>query len=151
MSSITLDFGHIPSVLEALRNPANSQLIANAAAECYTDDTLDWIAQGESFTSRTGQLEQSIGWLPLGGGKAEVFANAHYALYVEDGTEPHVITPKPGGKALKIPVSGGGGYILRRKVNHPGSRAHPFFFAELDNRKQHMHAAGMSILAGAMS
>lgn len=152
MSGITLDFGDIPSVLNALRNPANDQLMANAAAQSYTDDTLNWIAAGHSFTPRSGGgLEQSIGWLPLGGGRSEVYANQDYALYVEEGTRPHVISPKPGRKGLKIPVGGGGGFIIRRQVNHPGTRPMPFFFADMEARKAHMHAAGLSVLARAMA
>ncbi|ASF48757.1 transcriptional regulator [Methylovulum psychrotolerans] len=121
--------------------------MANAAAESYTDDTLDWVAEGKSFTSRTGQLEQSVGWRPLGDGSAEIYANAEYALYVEEGTRPHVILPK-NGRALKIPTSGGGGYILRRKVNHPGTAPMPFFFADGAGREQRMGERALSVLAG---
>jgi len=140
-----LDLGDTPSVLAALQNPAIAGQVAKAAAERYTDETLDYIAQRRSFTGRTGQLEQSIGWRPLGNEAAEVYVNAEYAPYVEYGTRPHVIRPKPGRKALKIPVPGG--YVLRRKVNHPGSRPYPFFFADRSHREQAMAAAGLSVLA----
>ncbi|PPD36064.1 MAG: transcriptional regulator [Methylomonas sp.] len=122
-------------------------MVANAAAESYVDDTLDWIQSGQAFEGHTGQLEQSINWRPESGGVAEVFANAAYAGYVEFGTRPHVIEPKPGRKGLKIPVSTGGGFIIRRRVNHPGSKAHPFFFADQDNREQHAQERGLLVLA----
>lgn len=147
MMSITLDLGKVPSVLAALADQRNAQAVANAAAESFVDDTLDWIKAGKGFTPHTGQLEQSINWLPVGNGSAEVFAQAEYAGFVEYGTEPHVIAPKAGRQGLKIPVTGGGGYIIRRAVNHPGSKPHPFFFADLDNRKQHMQERALSVLA----
>lgn len=147
MISIKLDLGNAPSVLAALADIRNDQLMANAAAGSYVDDTLDWIAAGRAFTPHTGQLEQSINWRPAGFGEAEVYANAEYAGWVEDGTEPHVITPKAGRNGLKIPVSGSGGYIVRRSVNHPGSKPYPFFFADLADRQQHMQERALSLLA----
>ncbi len=144
--SISLDLGDTPSVLAALANERTAQRVASAAAESYTDDMLDWIRDGHGFTPRTGQLEQSIGWRGLGNGSAEVYANAAYARWVEDGTAAHVILPSQR-QALKIPVPGLG-YVLRRRVNHPGSRAHPFFFADLDNRQDHAQARALSVLAG---
>jgi hypothetical protein len=144
---ITFDVGNAPSVLAALRDPHNAQLIANAMAESYVDDIHDLIQSGRSFTPRNaGGLEQSIGWRPAGNGAAEVYANKDYAGFVEFGTGPHVIGQKPGRKGLKTPTSGQG-YVLRRQVNHPGSRPHPFFFADQAARAQHMQEAGRSVLA----
>jgi hypothetical protein len=151
MISISIDPGNTPSVLEALRDTRNAQLVANAAAESYVDDTHDWIDAGHAFKPRTGQLQQAINWHPGGNGSAEVYANAEYAGWVEGGTDPHVIAPKPGRKGLKIPMAGGGGYIIRRAVNHPGSKAHPFFFADLDNRQQHMQERALSVLAAKLA
>jgi hypothetical protein len=150
VSSITFDLGNAPSVLAALRDPRNTQLVANAMAERYVDDTLDFIQSGRSFTGRSGQLAQSIGWRPGGNGSAEVYANAAYAGFVEHGTQPHVIRPR-NRQALRFPVGGGAGFGFARVINHPGSRPHPFFFADRDNRTQHMQAAALSVLAHVMA
>ncbi|WP_333873065.1 HK97 gp10 family phage protein [Methylobacter sp.] len=147
---IRLDLGNVPSVLAAFSDPQLAQRIVNAAAERYTDDTLDWIHAGHAFTTRNGQLEQSIGWHPNGNGSATVYVNADYAMYVEDGTQPHVIRPKDR-KALRFPVGGGAGFGFARVINHPGSKAHPFFFADRDNRVDNMQAAAMSVLAHTMA
>lgn len=147
MLKISFDLGDVPSVLAALADPANAQAVVNAAAESFVDDTHDWIAEGNSFTPRTGRLQQAIDWRPSGNGSAEIYANTEYASYVEEGTQPHVIQPKPGRKGLKIPVASGGGYIIRRSVNHPGSKPHPFFFVDLDNRQLHMQQRSLSVLA----
>jgi hypothetical protein len=138
---------NLPSVLQALADPALLDRAAYAAAESYNDDIHDWIDSGRAFHAHTGALEQSINWRPAGQATADVYAQAGYAGFVEKGTGPHVIEPKPGRKGLKIPVGGGGGYIIRRKVNHPGSRPYPFFFADLENRKQHMQQRVLSVLA----
>ena len=146
MISIGLDLGAVPSVLQALQNPAVPAKAAKAAAESYTSDMHDYINAGSAFTSHTGQLQQSINWIPHADG-ADVYVNADFAPYVEHGTGTHVghapwvIRPKAGRKALKIPVLGGGGYVLRREVIHPGSRAFPFFFADSDHRQANMLAA----------
>jgi hypothetical protein len=150
---IRLDLGNVPSVLAALANPLTMQRGVNAAAESFVDNVLDWIAAGKSFTAHHGQagLEGAIGWQPSGEGSAMVYVNKNYAEYVESGTRPHVIKPKPGRKGLKIPVSGGSGFIVRRAVNHPGSKPYPYFFADLDMRIKHMESAMLSILAQAAS
>lgn len=150
MLSITLDLGKAPSVLAALADQRNAQLVANAAAESYVDDTLDYIAAGKAFTPRTGQLEQSINWTAAGNGSAEVFAQAEYAGWVEQGTDAHIIRPKDR-KALRFPVAGGAGFGFARVINHPGSKPHPFFFADLDARKDHMQARALSVLAARMA
>jgi hypothetical protein len=148
---ITIDLGQIPSVLAALENTRNAQLLANAGAVSYTDDTLDWIAQGRSFTPRTGALEQSINWRPVGNGAAEVHVNKDYGRYVEEGTRAHVIRPRPGRNGLTIPVLGGGGYIIRREVQHPGTQAKPFFFADTETRSDNILEQARLVLAGVMA
>jgi len=169
MITIGIDLGNVPSVLDAMRDARMAQLIANAAAESFVDDVHDWIGAGKGFTPRSpgGGLEQAINWDPGADGEAEVFARAEYAGYVEHGTgefvghKAWVIGPKPGRKGLKIPTGGnaspvgpqmaGGGYVLRRQVTHHGSKPHPFFFADLDDRKQHMQERALSVLAAHIS
>ncbi len=148
MIDIRVDLGNAPQVLAAMSDPKMGVLAAKAAAEAYVDEMLDWIEAGKGFTSRTGQLEQSIGWRPLADG-AEVYANKEYAGFVEFGTPPHVIEPGPDRKALKFPVAGGGfGYA--RRVNHPGSKPHPYFFADTRNRENVMQQRALSVLAARM-
>lgn len=150
-ADITFDLGLAPSVLAALRSPQTVRRIVLAAAESYNDDIHDWIDGGNSFNPTNGQLQQSINWRPSGEG-AEVYANADYARYVEQGTGEFaghsrwVIAPKAGRQALKIPSSTGG-YFFRRSVIHPGSRPFPFFIADAGNRQNNMISAGRSVLA----
>jgi len=148
MIDIQIDLGDVPGVLGRLADPKLGVLAAKAAAEAYVDETLAWIDAGKAFTSREGILEQSIGWMPLADG-AKVYANADYAGFVEFGTAPHVIEPKPGRKALKFPVAGGG-YGFARRVNHPGTTPHPFFFADTAHRETVMHDRALSVLAARM-
>lgn len=146
--NISIDTGNSLSVLAALLDQRNAQLIVNAAAERYNDDIHDWIDAGRGFTPRTGGgLEQSINWHPNGDGSATVYANKAYAGYVEKGTRPHVIRPRAGRQALRFPVSGGGGFGFARVIHHPGSKPHPYFFIDLEARRDRMQAAALSVLA----
>ena len=149
MIEISLDLGNTPSVLAALADPRITDKLVKVGAEVYVDETLDWIDAGKAFKGRTGILEQSIGWNFAGNGTAEVFANAEYAGWVEEGTEPHVIEPRAGRSALKIPSSAGG-FFFTGKVDHPGSKPHPFFFADRDNREDKMQAKMISVLESQM-
>lgn len=153
MIRFVLDLGQVPSVLQSLQDPAIAAQAAKRMAESYTDDTLSRIEAGHAFEPhQAGGLEQSINWRPTSEG-AEVYVNADYAAYVEFGTgipaghQSWVIEPRPGRKGLKIPVAGPGGYIVRRRVTHPGSRPFPYFFADSDNRNAHMITAARSVLA----
>jgi hypothetical protein len=155
MISISLQgLDKIDSVLMHLLDARTAQQAANAAAEAYTNDILDWIAEGKSFTPRQGGagLEGAISWHPFNGG-AMVYAYRDYAGYIEDGTgihaghQPWTILPTGGRKGLKIPVSGGAGFVIRRAVTHPGSRPFPFFYADREAREAHMGDAVLSLLA----
>lgn len=154
MISINLDLDDFFAVLRGLQDPAVTRSVIYAMAERYNDDIHDWIDAGRGFAlDGEGHLQQSINWEPLGEAGAAVYANADYAPYVEFGTgipaghEQWVIGPKEGRKALKIPVTGGAGYIFRRSVIHKGSRPKPYFFADLEGRKQRMLEAGRERLA----
>ncbi len=105
-----------------------------ASAQKYVELVHDYIESGKSFTPRSGYLQNSIGWLPVGGDKAEVFVQAEYAKYLEFGTKgPYVIKPKRR-KSLRIPVEGG--YRFIKKAIHPGIKRRPFMFAEFEERKR---------------
>ncbi|CAK0766079.1 Transcriptional regulator [Gammaproteobacteria bacterium] len=113
-----------------------------ALAEEYTEATRDYIDKEKPFTSRTGSLFQSIGWNPLGDASAEVYANSKLAAWVEFGTKPHIIAPKDR-KALKIP-SENGGFVFRKKVHHPGTKARPFFFGGSAKRQERVENAAFN-------
>lgn len=146
--SLSLDLGQAPATLAALANPATANRVAAAMAEAYVEAAKDWIGAGSAFTPRTGLLESLIIWRSTAEG-AEISSNAQYAGWVEFGTDPHVIRPKPGRKALKIP-DGSNGYALRGAVHHPGSKAYPYFFADQANREAGLLDAAMGVLAEAM-
>jgi len=158
MINISFDMGNAPSVLAAMADPRLKDKLVKVGAETYVDEMLDWIDQGKAFEinseTNLGILQESIGWRFAGNGVAEIYANAEYAGYVEHGTGIHIghtsweITPKAGRKALKIPS--GNGYFFSGKVIHPGSKPHPFFFADQQNRKDNMQTEMISVLAAFM-
>ena len=52
-----------------------------------------------------------------------VLDTADYALYVHEGTRPHLIRPRRA-KALRFEI--GGRTVFAKLVRHPGTRARPF-------------------------
>jgi len=94
---------------------------------------------------RTGELKGSIrpqevrrtGPWRLETGVAAVAA---HAVYVHEGTRPHVIRPR-NARALRFEA--GGRIVFAKRANHPGQRAQPFLAeavrrtAEADSRIGH--------------
>jgi hypothetical protein len=141
----------IAAALSSVINPQTLSRAVYAMAESYTDDIHDDIQQGRAFEPRLGQLQQSINWRPVSSDEAEVYANAAYARYIEEGTgihaghSPWIIRPKDGRKALKIP-STSGGFIFRAAVHHDGSRPFPYFYADRARREQNMVNRAMHVI-----
>lgn len=53
-----------------------------------------------------------------------VTAHAKYAVFVHEGTRPHIIRPKNPGGVLHFYWNGREVFV--KSVNHPGTRARPF-------------------------
>lgn len=85
---------------------------------------------------KTGHLGRNIRVQSFSARNVVVEAATGYAGFVEYGTKPHVITPN-ARKALRFAASASGrrltgtprtgaAVIFAKRVNHPGSKAHPF-------------------------
>jgi HK97 gp10 family phage protein len=75
---------------------------------------------------KTGKLRTSLG-IQVEGDKVTIGPNlniAPYANYVEFGTKPHEIRPKPGNKVLVFQVNGR--RVFTRLVHHPGTKPQPY-------------------------
>lgn len=75
---------------------------------------------------RTGELRDSIGSSVSSNGatvRLDVFATAPHARFLEEGTRPHVITPR-NGRALRFQA--GGRTVFATRVQHPGTAATNF-------------------------
>jgi hypothetical protein len=77
----------------------------------------------------TGFLKNSINYRIIHNG-AEI-GMAPYAVYVEFGTAPHIITPKKKGGTLHWKSDNKD--VFAKKVNHPGTRPQPFIRPSLNN------------------
>ncbi|WP_375483339.1 HK97 gp10 family phage protein [uncultured Jatrophihabitans sp.] len=88
---------------------------------------VEELAKKNAPKGRTGDLEESIQMTPpvIVGGRVEVTveATAPYALYVHEGTRPHVIEPRT---ARVLAWEGPDGPVFSRRVSHPGTKANPF-------------------------
>jgi hypothetical protein len=142
---IELKIKKLPQILQQDTAKKSLRRAVMIAAETYVRDIHDWIDAGRAFKPRTGNLQRSITWYMATENSARIIAQADYAKFVEFGTKPHVILPKHR-KALKIPTPEG--YIFRKKVNHPGSKPYPFFFANLQDRARKVAVEFMKGLEG---
>jgi hypothetical protein len=104
--------------------------ISDALRDGVRDAVTEGAAEARSthkYKDQTGALTASISGRVLvstpGAALGEMRASKGYASHVEGGTDPHVIEPKRG-KALKFTI--GGRTVFATRVNHPGTRPHPF-------------------------
>ena len=77
---------------------------------------------------RGGNLRQSIRSYFPKKMMGVVTAGAKYARYVHDGTRPHTIRTK----SKKVLANKRSGQIFGKVVNHPGTKANPFFDRAVD-------------------
>lgn len=83
---------------------------------------------------KTGYLRSSYKtvWSPLRG---EVYPQAHYALFVHEGTKAHVIEPR-----YKKALYWKGAAHPVARVNHPGFRANPYMQRAVDQAQKQVDA-----------
>ena len=107
-------------------------LVQHEAMDTYPRTTERRVYPGSKRTPKT--LPHT--WTTIGsdafatplGVEGWVGTSAMVATFVELGTRPHEIKPRPvpnGAKALSIPVAGG--FLPRKKVHHPGTQPQHFF------------------------
>ena len=70
---------------------------------------------------RTGKARQSIVGKMVDDTSGKVFVGVNYAKHLEYGTKPHII------RAKRAKVLAGNGKVFGRVVNHPGTKAYPFW------------------------
>lgn len=123
-ASFKLTIKDLPEIQKALRSvPEKSVPIYNNALR---KTALAWQRQARiNAPVRTALLRNRIE-TAFGNLKAEVIANTPYAIFVHEGTRPHVILPRVK-KALywkdaPHPVF---------SVQHPGTQANPFMLSAL--------------------
>ena len=59
------------------------------------------------------------------GDYGRVFNHVPHANFVHGGTRPHVIRPRSPGGVLAFKI--GGQMVFAKRVNHPGTKANPFY------------------------
>jgi hypothetical protein len=139
--------GQAVSVLAVLQDERLTMKAANAAAKEFKGDILDYVDEGKSFTNR-GKHQKFIKWRTDGPG-ALVYTKARHLVWMEQGTGAHAIGPRRRGKrkAKVLRFKAGGGFLFRKRVQHPGTRPLPFFFADFAAREAKMREAVAGVLA----
>ena len=106
------------------------------AIKASTIEVQDEAQTNHRFTSRTGQLERSID-VKFNENSGIVYIDsqsAPHGPFVHEGTMAHDIFPK-NKKALRWAPQGGGAFQFARVVHHKGTKADPFLFNALKNKK----------------
>ena len=109
----------------------------SAVAAVFQKDVVPWSLRlgnriATNATRRcnvdTGRLRSSIhaevDELAVLGVGVKVGSNVSYAIYVHEGTGPHIIRPRHR-RFLRFPGRTGG-MVFARQVHHPGYRGNPF-------------------------
>jgi HK97 gp10 family phage protein len=110
----------------------------------------DYAKRVHVYQDRTGDLTRSIhGEIQTAGidhVEGQIKSDASYASYVEDGTQAHVIEPK---RAKALAWEGSDGPRFARRVNHPGTRPHPFMGPALQQAERTLVREGEVAVASA--
>ena len=117
-------FKQSPDIVRSVMNPVLHTAI-NILGKYTVKGIVPW---------RTGRLTQSF-IASYGDLMAMWRPTAKYAIYVHEGTDPHVILPVKKN-ALMWP----GAAHPVKKVNHPGTRANPFMPRIIQNAKSDVDA-----------
>lgn len=102
------------ATLKGLPERMEARVILDLSQVAY-----DSMNSGAERHSKTGAMLQSLfnRAIPNGRMVGHDTERAPQAIWVTQGTKPHVIQPK-NKKALRWPV--GNGFVFAKKVNHPG-------------------------------
>ena len=82
-----------------------------------------------------GTLRQSISSRMTGKARAVVESKAKYSAYVDQGTKPHIIRVRNA----RVLANRRTGRFFGRVVNHPGTKANPYFSQSLKNNESFMN------------
>lgn len=121
------DFADLADMFKRL--PAQVEATCAIAVRMAADQGADHARQHHTYKDRSGTLSNSIdsdgtsGEVGSNNLSATISAGASYAVIIEKGSVPHVIEPR-FKKMLRFPVEGG--FVFRRRVQHPGTKAMPF-------------------------
>lgn len=124
------------SIDTAALNAAVGHFLSRAAAEYR--GTL-FAAARQNVPVRTGALQRSLREEPITFSgplrvSTGVSATAPYALFVHEGTRPHIIRPR---RASVLAFPRNGRTVFARYVRHPGTRANPFLRRAADTLLSH--------------
>ena len=129
-----IDSREIAAAARALRNVDDIADDHLEAAERRIGDVIEGNVKLAARRHRvTGRLERSITTKVTGSGAATVVrvtAGAPHAHLVAGGTRPHTIRPV---RSHALPMHRGGSVVgFAERVEHPGTRPHPFFADGVD-------------------
>jgi hypothetical protein len=127
---VDLNDSAIQDLLTSRDGPVGRMLVEKAQVVTQEAKRLCPVSPRGSGDHPSGWLRSSIGWdlkRDPEGIHADVGTDVDYALYVEYGTKPHLITSHGN-----YPLRSRTGQVFGKVVHHPGTKAQPFLRPSLD-------------------
>ena len=131
MQPITIEIKNIDSVMAVFKAAPIRMTAEITRAISSSILTLERNIKREAPVNKQtggGNLRQSIRSSMLGIASGKVEVGAQYGAAVEMGTRPHVIVPVRKRALANVRT----GQFFGKRVNHPGTKANPFFTRGVD-------------------
>lgn len=146
MASFAVEIENLDEVIKALKSyPKVAEKRIQQAVEAGAAEVQKNAVKGV-VPWRTGMLCQSFGLgITIGRMFARVTPTVEYAIYVHEGTRPHIITARPGG-GLFWP----GAAHPMKSVHHPGTKPNRFMpriMERANKRIQHHFQRALDLIA----
>ena len=131
--TINIEVTWADEIVEKLRKLGENDL-KNARKKWLRESALflQWEAKNESPV-KSWLLRKSIQY-DVRSDYATVFTGLYYAPFVHNWTKAHVI--KPGIRKALYWSNDNSKWIFSKKVNHPWSKAHPFFTRAVEKNEK---------------
>jgi hypothetical protein len=121
MTIVAVKINHTDAIRQLMER-IGSKGVSRALA-ATAEDVEDYAAKAAALHNKSGALVRSLETRKISPQDFVVrhrAQHAPHAIFVHDGTRPHTISPKPGGKNKMLRWPAAGGFVFAKQVNHPG-------------------------------
>jgi len=131
MTQFSVEIKNLDQLTERMRRyPDIAEPILQKAIDASNAVLAKYTRKGDPVPWKTGNLLQSFRY-ESGRLQGRWYPTANYALYVHEGTRPHIIEAKN-----KRALASRSGQVFGKRVRHPGTRAQRFMPAILERSTQ---------------
>ena len=127
---ITHDFVGLVKAFEAV--PDKTQKMVEEQLKKAVRDIKEYASDHHRYTSRSTVLEREgiITDVKDNVGTVALNPGIPYAVYVHEGTKPHIIEPR---NKMALRWAARGEFVFAKRVNHPGTEKDQFLYDAAEN------------------